>query len=81
MGLPVGGAGDCAQLSCLAGRALVCHHYFRSPLARRVFHEALPRPLDSTRGWGIPNPLAPPIGHGGAMVAPTVAFGISSVSG
>ena len=31
------------------------HHYFSSPLARRVFHEALPRQLDPTRGWGIPN--------------------------
>ena len=31
------------------------HHCFRSPLARRVFHEALPRQLDPTRGWGIPN--------------------------
>jgi len=31
------------------------HHYFGSPLARRVFHEALPRQLDPTRGWGIPN--------------------------
>ena len=33
----------------------VRHHYFGSPLARRVFHEALPRQLDPTRGWGIPN--------------------------
>jgi hypothetical protein len=31
------------------------HHCFRSPLARRVFHEALPRRLDPTRGWGVPN--------------------------
>src|ERR1700683_1918834 len=31
------------------------HHYFGSPLARRVFHETLPRQLDPTRGWGIPN--------------------------
>ncbi len=31
------------------------HHYFSSPLARRVFHEALPRQLDPTRRWGIPN--------------------------
>ncbi len=31
------------------------HHYFSSSLARRVFHEALPRPFDPTRGWGIPN--------------------------
>jgi hypothetical protein len=33
----------------------VRHHCFRSPLARRVFHEALPRRLDPTRGWGVPN--------------------------
>ncbi len=32
-----------------------CHHCFRSPLARRVFHEVLPRQLDPTRGWGLPN--------------------------
>ena len=32
-----------------------------SPLARRVFHEALPRQLDPTRGWGIPN--VPPEGR------------------
>jgi hypothetical protein len=31
------------------------HHCFSSPLARRVFHEVLPRQLDPTRGWGIPN--------------------------
>jgi Flp pilus assembly protein protease CpaA len=41
----------------LAGHWLfaVRHHYFRSPLARRVFQGALPRQLDPTRGWGIPN--------------------------
>jgi hypothetical protein len=37
------------------------HHCFRSPLARRVFHEALPRQLDPTRGWGVPN--VPPEGR------------------
>jgi hypothetical protein len=44
-------------LAWLGGHWLyaVRHHYFRSPLARRVFHEALPRQLDPTRGWGIPN--------------------------
>lgn len=31
------------------------HHYFSSPLARRVFLQVLPRRLDPTRGWGIPN--------------------------
>ena len=30
-------------------------HFFRSPLARRVFLQALPRRLDPTRRWGIPN--------------------------
>jgi hypothetical protein len=30
-------------------------HYFSSPLARRIFLEALPRQLDPTRRWGIPN--------------------------
>jgi hypothetical protein len=38
-----------------------CHHCFSSPLARRVFHEALPRPFDPTRGWGLPN--VPPEGR------------------
>ena len=39
----------------LAGHWLfaVRHHYFRSPLARRVFLETLPRRLDPTRPWGI----------------------------
>jgi hypothetical protein len=31
------------------------NHYYRSPLARRVFLTALPPRLDPTRGWGIPN--------------------------
>jgi hypothetical protein len=44
-------------LTWLAGHWLFAmrHHYFRSPLARRVFLQALPRQFDSTRGWGIPN--------------------------
>lgn len=44
-------------LAWLAGQWLfgLRHHYFSSPLARRVFHEALPWQLDPTRGWGIPN--------------------------
>jgi hypothetical protein len=31
------------------------HHYFSSPLARRIFLEVLPRSFDPTRRWGIPN--------------------------
>jgi hypothetical protein len=44
-------------LAWLAGHWLfgLRHHYFCSPLARSVFHEVLPRQLDPTRGWGIPN--------------------------
>jgi hypothetical protein len=30
------------------------HHYFRSPLARRVVLEVMPA-LDPTRQWGLPN--------------------------
>jgi hypothetical protein len=30
------------------------NHYYRSPLARRVFLIAMPRRLDPTRGWGLP---------------------------
>ncbi len=45
------------SLAWLAGHWLfgLRHHYFRSPLARRVFLEALPRQLDPTRGWGVAN--------------------------
>jgi len=41
----------------LAGHWLYAlrHHYFRTPLARRVFMDALPSRLDPTRGWGVPN--------------------------
>ncbi|MGH2903262.1 MAG: hypothetical protein ACRDK7_06730 [Solirubrobacteraceae bacterium] len=41
----------------LAGQWLfaVRRHYFSSPLARRIFLEVLPRRVDPTRGWGIPN--------------------------
>jgi Flp pilus assembly protein protease CpaA len=41
----------------LAGHWLfaVRHHYFRSPLARRIFVQALPAQFDPTRGWGVPN--------------------------
>jgi len=44
-------------LAWLAGHWLFAarHHYFGSPLARRIFLEALPRPLDPTMRWGIPN--------------------------
>lgn len=40
----------------LAGHWLyaVRHHYFRTPLARRIFLEALPSRLDPTRRWGVP---------------------------
>jgi hypothetical protein len=31
------------------------HHFFILPLARRIFLEVLPRSLDPTRRWGIPN--------------------------
>jgi hypothetical protein len=45
------------SLAWLAGHWLfaVRHHYFRSPLARRVFLQTLPRQFDPTRVWGIPN--------------------------
>lgn len=44
-------------LAWLAGHWLfaVRNHYYRSPLARRVFLVAMPRRLDPTRGWGLPN--------------------------
>jgi hypothetical protein len=44
-------------LAWLAGHWLFAlrHHYFRSPLARRIFLQALPAPLDPTRGWGLAN--------------------------
>jgi hypothetical protein len=31
------------------------HHYYRSPLARRIFLTVLPAQLDPARGWGVPN--------------------------
>jgi hypothetical protein len=41
----------------LAGHWLFAlrHHYYRSPLARRVFLDGLPAALDPTRRWGVPN--------------------------
>ncbi|MGD1059120.1 MAG: hypothetical protein ABR992_17090 [Solirubrobacteraceae bacterium] len=41
----------------LAGQWLYAlrHHYYRSPLARRVFLEWLPTRFDATRRWGVPN--------------------------
>jgi hypothetical protein len=30
------------------------HHSYKSPLARRVFLQLLPRRLDPTRNWGVP---------------------------
>ena len=43
-------------LAWLAGHWLFAlrHHYFCSPLARRIFNDALV-PLNPTRRWGIPN--------------------------
>ncbi len=43
-------------LAWLAGHWLFAlrHHYFCSPLARRVFTDAL-APLNLTRRWGVPN--------------------------
>jgi hypothetical protein len=43
-------------LAWLAGHWLFAlrHHYFCSPLARRVFNDTLV-PLNPTRRWGIPN--------------------------
>jgi hypothetical protein len=57
------GSPSAALLTLLGAVAWLCgqwhygarHHCFSSPLARRVFHEALPRQLDPTRGWGVPN--------------------------
>jgi hypothetical protein len=42
-------------LAWLGGHWLyaVRHHYFASPLARRIFVQVLPWRLDPTRGWGI----------------------------
>jgi hypothetical protein len=44
-------------LAWLAGHWIFAarYHYYRSPLARRVFLVAIPRRLDVTRGWGLPN--------------------------
>lgn len=41
----------------LAGHWLFAlrHHYYRSPLARRIFVDALPARFDATRRWGVPN--------------------------
>jgi len=40
----------------LAGHWLFAlrHHYYASPLARRVFLQFLPSRLDPTKGWGFP---------------------------
>ena len=65
----VTGSPSAAPLTLLGMVAWLCgqwlygarHHCFRSPLARRVFYEALPRQLDPTRGWGLPN--VPPEGR------------------
>ncbi len=57
------GSPAAAVISALGGIAwlsghwlfAVRNHYYRSPLARRVFLTALPRSFDPTRGWGLPN--------------------------
>jgi hypothetical protein len=43
-------------LAWLTGHRLFAlrHHYFCSPLARRVFNDML-APLNATRRWGVPN--------------------------
>jgi hypothetical protein len=45
------------SLVWLAGQWLfgLRFHYYRSPLARRVFLQWLPARFDPTRGWGVPN--------------------------
>lgn len=60
-------------LAWLAGQWLfaVRHHYFRSPLARRVFLETLLRRLDPTRRWGIGT--VPPAGDSKPIGAQTDA--------
>jgi hypothetical protein len=49
-------ASSLGVLAWLVGHWLFAlrHHYFRSPLARRIFLEAMPA-LDPTRRWGVPN--------------------------
>lgn len=44
-------------IAWLAGHWLFAlrNHYFRSPLAQRIFLNALPSSLDPTRRWGVPN--------------------------
>jgi hypothetical protein len=57
------GSPSAALATVLGGLAWLCgqwhhaarHHCISSPLARRVFLEALPRQLDPTRRWGLPN--------------------------
>jgi hypothetical protein len=43
-------------IAWLAGHWLFAlrHHHYRSPLARRIYLQALPARLDPTRGWAIP---------------------------
>jgi hypothetical protein len=49
-------ASSLGVLAWLVGHWLYAlrHHYFRSPLARRIFLEVMPA-LDPTRRWGVPN--------------------------
>jgi hypothetical protein len=43
-------------IAWLAGHWLYAlrHHHYRSPLARRIYLQALPVRLDPTRDWAIP---------------------------
>jgi hypothetical protein len=51
-----------AVIAALGGIAWLCghwlfavrNHYYRSPLARRVFLTAMPRGFDPTSRWGLP---------------------------
>ncbi len=54
---PMAVAAVIGALLWLAGHWLwaLRHHYYRSPLARRIFLTVLPEQLDPTRGWGVPN--------------------------
>jgi hypothetical protein len=68
----------------LAGHWLfaVRHHYFCSPLARRIFVRVLPAQFDPTRGWGVPNVprggrrCRDSIGEAGASYAQSLDHGL-----
>jgi hypothetical protein len=54
--LTMAAVGLAGALMWLGGHWLFAlrHHYFGSPLARRIFNAVLPA-LNPTRAWGIPN--------------------------